>query len=223
MGRATADTDIMGPVEPTAAHVPARLRARDWLLSRPKVGDPSILGRRSQKELSRHTIPEEEILFCLRGDLAHALIALNDRLIILKTGFHAGTTFGSLVTTIFYCDVTGIQMHTHLLSGWIEVSSPSFQGRERKHARQPRWSDRDVYKLPNCVPIHKWYAAQYQPALAVLRGRVAAAKDGAELPQSIVGELERLATLHQAGSLSDEEFARAKNLLLAVPVPSQAA
>ena len=213
----------MGPVEPAAIEVPRRLTVRGRLLKRRKVGDPSILSRRGQKELARHTSAEEEILFCLRGDLAHSLIALDDRLIILKTGFHAGTTFGSLVTTIFYCDVTGIQMHTHLISGWIEVSSPSFQGRERKRTRQPRWSDRDVYKLPNCVPIHKWYAAQYQPALALLRGRVAAAKEGAELPQSIVSELERLTMLHHAGSLSDEEFARAKSLLLAIQAPPQAA
>lgn len=47
------------------------------------------------------------------------------------------------------------------------------------------------------------------------------AKDGADLPQSIVSELERLATLHHAGSLSDEEFTHAKSLLLAVPVPPQ--
>jgi len=34
-----------------------------------------------------------------------------------------------------------------------------------------------------------------------------------------VGELERLTTLHRAGSLSDEEFARAKELLLDAQTP----
>jgi hypothetical protein len=218
----------MDEVERIARAAPARLTTDGLSLKQSKVGDASVLGRRVHKELLRHTMPDEEILFCLRGDLGHSLVALEDRLIILKTGFHAGTPFGSLVTTIFYGDVTGIQMHTHLLFGWIEVSSPSFQGRERKYARQSPRSDRDVYKLPNCVPIHKWYAAQYQPALAVLRGRVAAVKDRANLPhstkqlQSIVNELERLTTLHHAGSLSDEEFARAKELLLAAQTPPTA-
>ena len=43
-------------------------------------------------------------------------------------------------------DITGVQVHTFLFSGWIEVSSPSFQGRERKRNRWPHGQDRDVYK-----------------------------------------------------------------------------
>lgn len=180
---------------------------------RPRVGGPEILTRRLRRELTRHMLDDERVRFCVRGDLGHALVCLDDRLLVLKSGFHAGTTFGTQAATIFYHDVTGIQMRMHLVSGWIEISSPSFQGRERKRTRHPRTSDRDVYKLPNCIPIHRSHLDAYAEPLAELRRLVARAKEST--PRStVVAELERLSTLADAGHLEPDEYARAKALVL---------
>ena len=186
---------------------------RRTLFRRPVVGGREILGRRLQRELHRHVGATDTVRLCLRGDLGQALVGLDDRLLILKGGFHAGTTFGAITTTIYYRDVTGIQTHTQLVSGWIEISSPSFSGRERKRSRQPRSSDRDVYKLPNCIPIYKRHIAAYTDALAELRRLVAGAKD-ARAGNDVVTGLERLATLHAQGVLGDAEFAEAKSKLI---------
>lgn len=196
------------PAEP----LPAEHRTRG-LFRRSKVGGPEILTRRLRRELQRQTIEGEQVLFCLRGDLGHALVCLDDRLLVLKSGFHAGTTFGTMVATIFYRDVTGIQVRMHLVSGWIEISSPSFQGRERKRTRHPRTSDRDVYKLPNCIPIHRLHLDAYEGPLAELRRLVAEAKEGT-VRSDVVAELERLSALADAGHLDQDEFARAKALVL---------
>jgi len=161
------------------------------------AGGLEVLSSRVLEEVERHSSPEERVLFCLRGSLNHSLVAFDERLMIVKPGFHAGTTFGSLVTTFYYQDVTGIQLHTFLFTGWIEVSSPSFQGRERKKNRQPRGSDRDVYKLPNCIPISKRRRDEYGPYMQQLRERI-----------------ERIADLHRAGVLSEAEFERLKQVLL---------
>jgi hypothetical protein len=183
------------------------------LFRRPVVGGADILGRRLRRELDRNMQPGEQVRFCLRGDLGHALVCLDDRLLILKSGFHAGTTFGAMSATIYYQDVTGIQLRMHLVSGWIEISSPSFQGRERKHTRHPRSSDRDVYKLPNCVPILRRHVEAYRVPLAELRRLVATAKQ--RHPEAgVVAELERLATLHRDGLLDEREFAAAKARIL---------
>ena len=180
---------------------------------RPRVGGPEILTRRLRRELTRHMVDGESVRFCVRGDLGHALVCLDDRLLVLKSGFHAGTTFGTQAATIFYRDVTGIQVRMHLVSGWIEISSPSFQGRERKRTRHPRTSDRDVYKLPNCVPIHRSHLDTYAEPLAELRRLVTQAKGGS--PRSgVVAELERLSTLADSGHLDGDEYARAKALVL---------
>jgi hypothetical protein len=201
-------TDLI-PAEP--ARVDAQRFGR--FVRRPRVGGAEILTRRLRRELGRQTLDGELIRFCVRGDLGHALVCLDDRLLILKSGFHAGTTFGTQTATIFYRDVTGIQVRMHLVSGWIEISSPSFQGRERKRTRHPRSSDRDVYKLPNCVPIHRSHLDSYAEPLAELRRLVARAKDSS--PRSdVVAELERLSSLADAGHLDADEYARAKALVL---------
>ncbi len=184
---------------------------------RPVVGGPEILSRRVRRELERQLSPHESVLFCLRGSLSHSLVALDERLLIVKPGFHAGTTFGTLTTTFYYQDVTGIQLHTFLLTGWIEVSSPSFQGRERKRNRQPRSSDRDVYKLPNCVPIAKRRVDEYHEALGQLRERLEFCKRYARLsPEAppLISSLERIARLRRSGALSAEEYERLKQVLL---------
>jgi len=184
-----------------------------WFWRRSKVGGPDVLTSKLRRELERQTLQGDEVRFCLRGDLGHALVCLGDRLLILKSGFHAGTTFGTMASTIFYRDVTGIQVRMHLVSGWIEISSPSFQGRERKRSRHPRTSDRDVYKLPNCVPIHRIHLAQYDAPLAELRRLVAEAKEPV-VRTDVVAELERLSELADAGHLDEREYARAKRLVL---------
>ena len=181
------------------------------------VGGTEILSRRVLREVERHSSPSDRVLFCLRGCSAHSLIAFDERLLIVKPGFHAGTTFGSLVTTFYYQDVTGIQLHTFLLAGWIEVSSPSFQGRERKKNRQPRTSDRDVYKLPNCIPISKRRVDDYQAALAQLRERIEFCKRYGRVtsePPPLVGSLERIADLRRTGALSEPEYDRLKQVLI---------
>lgn len=218
----TVPTGAAGDAAP--ARSGRRRRRRDV------VGSPEILTRRVQRELEGHVSEDERILFCVRGCLAHSLIALEERLVIIKPGFHAGTTFGSLVTTFYYQDVTGIQLHTFLFAGWIEVSSPSFQGRERKRNRQPRTSDQDVYKLPNCVPISKRRVGAYQEALGQLRSRIEYCKRYGRIasePPPLVGSLERIANLRRTGALSEPEYERLKQVLLdsaangtAAPPPS---
>ena len=188
----------MQQVTPTLHEAPA-IEQR----SKQVVGGLEILGRRVRREVERQLSAREHVLFCLRGSLGHSLVALDERLLIVKPGFHAGTTFGALTTTFYYQDVTGIQLHTFLFTGWIEVSSPSFQGRERKRNRQPRTSDRDVYKLPNCVPIHKRRVPQYGLSLERLRALVAETKESQRRSSStVVVELERLEALRTRGTIN---------------------
>jgi hypothetical protein len=154
------------------------------------------------------------VRFCLRGKHGHALVCLDDRLLILKRGFYAGAAFGAMAATIFYRDVTGIQVRTHLVSGWIEISTPSFQGAERNRTGTRRSSAKhDVITQPNCVPVQRRYVALYHVALSELRGLIAHAKLEQD-PRGVVAQLERLAMLHRDGVVDDREFALAKSTIL---------
>jgi hypothetical protein len=197
--------------------VPAVRRFRRARL--PVVGGVDVLSPRVRREVDRNVMPGERVHVCLRGDLGHSLIMLDERVLIVKPGFHAGSTFGALTTSIRYAHVTAVQLHSFLLSAWLEISSPSFQGRERKRNRQPRSSDRDVYKLPNCIPMKKRRFDDYQPALRELHARVNAAHEqrpsAGAAASSIVNELTRLAELCESGVIDDAEYALAKRSLIA--------
>src|SRR4051794_19065210 len=194
--------------EPTAAVPRAGLCSR-----KPIVGGVEILGRRLRRQLWLNMAEGETVRLCLRGELGHALVCLDDRILILKRGFHAGTTFGAMSATIFYGDVTGIQVRMHLFSGWIEIQSPSFQGIEHKRGLRSS-PERNAFKQPNCVPIQRRHLSVYQLALAELRRFVVEAK-AEQGPSGVVEQLERLAALRQQGVLDDQEFGIAKRRVLA--------
>jgi len=137
-----------------------------------RVGGIDILSNRVRRQIDHYVEGDDEVLFCLRGSMGQSLVALPERVLVIKPGFPAGTTFGSLVTSLHYGDITGVQVHTFLLSGWIEISSASFQGRERKRAGWPRGHDRDVYKLPNCIPISRRHLGEYESALRRLLAQI---------------------------------------------------
>jgi hypothetical protein len=137
-----------------------------------RVGGVDILSSRVRRQVGHYVHREDEVLFCLRGSLGQSVVALPERVLVIKPGFHAGTTFGSLVTNLHYGDITGVQVHTFLLSGWIEISSASFQGPQRKRAGWLRGRDRDVYKLPNCIPISRRHLGEYESALRQLLAQI---------------------------------------------------
>jgi hypothetical protein len=187
---------------------------RQWFGRGPLVGGVEILASRLRRELERNTETDEPVRFCVRGKAGHALVCLGDRLLILKRGVHAGAAFGTMAATIFYRDVTGIQVRMHLISGWIEISTPSFQGTERNGTGQARQAGKHrVVTQPNCVPVHRRHLETYHVALAELRGLVAEAKLERD-HRGVVTQLERLADLHRRGAVDDREFGLAKARIL---------
>jgi hypothetical protein len=186
---------------------------RRGLLRRPLLGGVDILGSRLRREFDLNTHSGETARFCVRGLAGTALVCLDDRILILKRGFYAGTTFGAISATIYYADVTGIQVGRHLLSGWIEIHSPSFQGGGDGKRASQHAPARTAFKQPNCLPIRRRRTSTYQLALVELRHLVADAKlDHEHLP--VVDQLERLAMLRRRGDVDQREFELAKARIL---------
>jgi hypothetical protein len=194
--------------EPTSG--PSLVRRR--FLRRPVVGGLDILGGRLRRELELNAHPGERVRLCVRGASGHALVCLDDRILILKRGLSAGTPFGATTATIGYRDVTGMQVGRRLFSGWIEIHSPSFQGGDRTRTlRQP--VKHDPFRQPNCLPMRRRHAAAYHEALGEIRRLVAKATvDSDELP--VIDQLERLAMLRRRGDIDEREFELAKARIL---------
>jgi hypothetical protein len=197
-------------------------RLRRLFRRTPLVGGEDILGRRLRREFALNTEHGETARFCVRGKRGHALVCLDDRLLILKRGFRAGAPFGAIAATIFYRDVTGIQVRMQLVSGWIEISTPSFQGAERTRTRRSRSAvAAGMIGQPNCVPVRRRHVALYHVALADLRRLIADAKLEHD-HRGVVTQLERLATLRRQGVVDEREFAAAKSSILASAPPPAA-
>ena len=159
----------------------------------------------------------ESIRFCLLGG-NQAIVALDDRLLVIKPGFMAGATFGARVTSFYYRDITGIEVNTGLVNGVIEINTPSYQGTGQKDFWNTNNEDKDPYKVTNCLPISKFAIKDYKPYIDQLRTMIKEAKHERQTPppsaSGLSKELEKLASFRDSGVLTEQEFQQAKKKLL---------
>lgn len=177
------------------------------------------LPAKAQRLYDAH-IADPAIRLVIVGMGGQAVVALDDRCVVLKPGWLASSTGGGRVTTFDYRDVTSVQMHTHISTGVLEILTPSHSG-SQEHDYWTTRRDRQPLKLPNCIPIAKRDLGAIAPQVEALRRLVSLSKRPAEPARTehlnrpaLADQLRNLAELHQAGSLSDEEFAQAKAALL---------
>jgi len=172
---------------------------------------------RARRHVEKHTDEGDEVRFALRGLNGQAIVALQDRLLIIKPGISAGALGGARVTTFYYRDITGVEANTGLLTGVIEINTPAFPGT----ATKDYWSlgkDRDPRLLSNCVPIDRPGLKAYKPYLDQLRQWIREAKQettgSRPSTASLSVELEKLASLKESGVLTEEEFQQAKQRII---------
>ena len=162
------------------------------------------------------------------------LAAFDDRLTIIKTGaltsFMAGSLGGERAATFFFRDVTGLEYNSGFMNGVLEVLTASYNGTANRDYWRGRDKSRnadsnDPFTLSNTLPLSK---DEYKNALdniKELRQRIARSKEqvviapsSQKLPSSntasLGDELMKLAELHKAGILSDDEFQSAKKRML---------
>jgi len=162
-----------------------------------------------------------------------ALVAFEDRAAVVKVGavtaLMAGAMGGGRVATFHFSDITGIEYNSGIMTGVLEVLTPSYQGTSNKdywrgmHRSRNANAD-DPHTLSNTLPLAKATYRAALPGLNELRARIGRAKQPTVVvPASTAGapasslsdELARLGELHTAGVLTDEEFQSAKAALIA--------
>lgn len=193
------------------------------------AGGSEILNKKLKTLVNQHITEDEAIEFCLISlnmpGWTQAIVALQDRLLVIKPGIMAGAAFGARVTSFYYPDINGIEINTGLINGVIEINTPSYQGTGQKDFWNIKDKDKDPNKVTNCLPIAKSNLKHYKPYIDRLRKMIREAKRGHSAPppapdpaahsaSSLVSELEKLASLRDSGVLTEEEFQQAKKRLL---------
>ena len=196
----------------------------------PNIGEPGVdhsalrlLSQKVRDAALQHISPNESVQICLVGAGGQALVALENRLLIVKAGFMAGQTFGAKVNTFDYPQIIGIEVSAGFQTAVLQVQTPNFPN-VLPGSYWTKNNEQDPWKLPNCLPIGNKRAVQeWAPYLEQLRGLIAQAKQPAPpaapaRAESAAGDLaeslERLKALHESGALSDAEYAQAKAKLL---------
>lgn len=206
--------DITAPVVPAAQQAAVSNATVD------------ALPKRVRKHTTGHISDAERILFFLEGTQHQTLVALVDRVVIMKPGFMANATGGCRVTTIHYSEMTGIQVNTGHLMGVLQVTSPSYPA-----VRADYWTSANkatkagvdsATVAPNCIPIAKKQVTKWEPQLERLRQLIAEAHAPVKVttpalvssPPSAADRLKQLAELRDDGIISAEDFDAKKTQLL---------
>lgn len=184
--------------------------------------------------IASNRIGSEPVKLILIGNVAYAgaLVAFEDRCLIAKGGamgsFMAGSLGGGRVTTFYFDQITGIEYNSGLISGVLEVLTPSYQGTANKDFWKGISSgglrnldDNDPWKLSNTLPLNKDDYRTAKPLIDSLRKLISEYRRGGIQQQAtparqnnLSEELLKLSELRDKGVLSDDEFTAAKAKLL---------
>jgi hypothetical protein len=162
---------------------------------------------------------DEFVRLVIHGDSNQAIIATDRRALVFKKGFMAGASFGSELTSWAYRGLTGVQIHTGMVSGAVVLQGPGQAG-----TRTSSWKgdDSDPHMAPNAIPLTRPFdgarkrVAQLSQLIDEAHRRDSSPTTSApSANESVADELRKLADLRTEGVLTDAEFAALKAKLLA--------
>ncbi|MET4638324.1 SHOCT domain-containing protein [Mycetocola sp. 2940] len=176
----------------------------------------------------REMAPDESPWLFLTSVGAGALAAFGNYLVIVKTGvvvsFMAGSLGRGRTTMFAYPDITAIEYNGQLMSGVLEILTPSYQGTANKDFWRGTTQSRnansdDPYTLSNTLPLSPSEYKQALPRLNELRGRIVRSKSpgGNDLGRgniSVADEIRKLKELLDQGIVDQSEFDEGKKKLL---------
>ena len=143
---------------------------------------PWQFDRRVRYLLEDNMYNDELIRFYIEGMDGQLIIALDERLLVLKPGFVREPDFGGLVASIYYSDVTRIRTRAGQ-TNWVitihtqyyqlnESHAQSYQGNQVSQAK-----DFFLSNDPTSIPITRWQLERYRPHLLAVSELVRGARE----------------------------------------------
>ncbi len=175
------------------------------------------LPKRESSLLANTLVPGETVLGQLVGQFHQSVIATSNRLIIAKSGIVTNSGFRGKAISIDYRNVTAIAIRSTLMGGLFQIAGG---GMTIPDARAGSDRSARLIDLPNVVPFFRADREKWGVFVGKLREMTSRRHDAinnevAKSSSSSISELlTELAQLHEAGILSDAEFAKKKAELL---------
>lgn len=164
------------------------------------IGGIEVLSKSIREQITKYFAVNEKVLYCLQSDIYdQALVALEHRLIrcrlyggIIEKIFST-TTFD--IESVEYVDVTSIDVTNNPLK--ININNGGYFWMDKKAETE-------------LIRFSEWLRNKVRQE----RKEITITQDSSQPAASISSELEKLASLHQNGVLSQQEFEAAKRKLL---------
>lgn len=201
-------SDVTAVVPPGEAQTPV---TSGMPALNPWESDLALLHRKARAALEASLDPGETVEVIIRGTSAQAIIGTERRAFVYKKGILAGATFGSELTNWTYRHITGVQIHTGMLTGAVILQVSGLSGTDTSYWKN---SNSDPHKAPNAIPIARPYDAATAGVnrLRVLLDKAHAPTDATPTPpRSVVDELRKLAEMRRDGLITQEEFDEMKS------------
>jgi hypothetical protein len=143
---------------------------------------PWQFDRRVRYLLELSAYEDERIHFHLEGMDGQLVIALDERVLVLKPGFVREPDFGGLVASIYYGDVERIQTRKGRTNWVLKIHAQYYQLNE-SHAQNYQGNlvgqAKDFFHSgdPTSMPITRWQLERYRPHLLELSELVREARE----------------------------------------------
>ncbi|MCY6379389.1 PH domain-containing protein [Hoeflea prorocentri] len=166
----------------------------------------------------RETIDSgETIIVALKGSFKEALVCTDRRVIIVKTGFMTGNSFGVNVFQLPYKNISSVEVKYGALTGYFELSASGVANTIKSY-----WTiggEGDATQAPNSVSLNtRQMAERFQAACNLITSKMSSGdthqSGPACAPASLADEISKLAALVRDGFLTQAEFETQKEALL---------
>ncbi len=127
--------------------------------------------------LERNIDEGEGVRFAIEGMDGQCIIALDERLLVIKPGSATDETYSGLVTSIRYGDITTIKIREHSSNRMIEISTSDYHVTEAHTGQGPPESNFFLSDDPNSLPIAKWAFNKYKAHLLELSELIREARE----------------------------------------------
>jgi len=160
------------------------------------------------KAYKDNVTPSEHADVMIVPAAGQALVVLNNRVLIIKAGIGGGVwALGARCKSFSYEDISSIDLQVSTYGGHLQITGAGIVE-----------SQQGMAVSENAVVFQKEYKEEMKAACALIRERVEMARRNKSLAvpstPDLASQVQKLAELHSAGALTDEEFSAAKQKLL---------
>jgi hypothetical protein len=143
---------------------------------------PWLYDRRVRWLLELSMDEDEHVRFGIEGIDGQCIIALDERLLVVKPGFVRGTDFGGQVASIHYASIDNIETNTAASNSAIKINTLDYQLNESHNQiyqgnHVPPAKDFMLSDDPTSIPITRWALRKGKPYLYMISDFIGQAKE----------------------------------------------